>query len=253
MEKGRRKQLIIPVLTFLGLIGVWEMLIRLMEVPSYIIPAPSKIVLAMVSEREVLLLHGIVTMKETLIGIFVALVLSVVLAVIMDRFKLLYSAAYPILVVSQTVPVIVLAPIFIVCFGFGILPKILIVVLMCFFPIVISFADGMRQVDVNQVNFVILLGAGSLKLYFYVKIPAALPSLFSGLKVAATYSISGAVVGEWLASDSGLGYYMLRAKNAFMMDKVFASVVVVVLLSLCMNGVVKLFQRILMPQIRHVK
>ena len=252
MEKGRRKQLIIPVLTFLGLIGVWEMLIWLMEVPSYIIPAPSKIVLAMVSEREVLLLHGIVTMKETLIGIFVALVLSVVLAVIMDRFKLLYSAAYPILVVSQTVPVIVLAPIFIVCFGFGILPKILIVVLMCFFPIVISFADGMRQVDVNQVNLVKLLGAGSLKQYFYVKIPAALPSLFSGLKVAATYSISGAVVGEWLASDSGLGYYMLRAKNAFMMDKVFASVVVVVLLSLCMNGVVKLFQRILMPQIRHV-
>ena len=111
----------------------------------------------------------------------------------------------------------------------------------------INFADGMEQVDPNQVNLIRLFGARSWQVYTMIKIPAAAPSLFSGLKVAATYSITGAVVGEWLSSDSGLGYFMLRAKNGFMLDKVFACVVVVVVLSLCMNGLVKLLEIICIP------
>lgn len=249
-KKILSKKIIVPSIVFIAILLFWEAAVRIAEVPLYILPAPSKIFLAIVSERSLLMAHSLVTLEETLIGLVLATFLGIVLAVIMDKFTLFRLATYPILVVSQTVPVIVLAPIFIIYLGFGLAPKILIVVLMCFFPIVISFADGMRQVDENQVNLARLFGANTRKVYIMVKIPAAAPSLFSGLKVAATYSITGAVVGEWLASTSGLGYYMLRVKNGFMLDKVFACVVVIVLLSLLMNGLIKAIQYFLIPQMR---
>ncbi len=250
MKKMNHKKITVPTAVFILILCIWEMTVRIADIPLYILPAPSKILLAVVSERNMLFLHGMVTLKETVIGLILAALFGILLAIIMDRFELFRTAAYPILVVSQTVPVIVLAPIFIIYLGFGMAPKILIVVLMCFFPIVISFADGMRHVDKNQVNLARLFGAGRLRTYSLVKIPGAAPALFSGLKVAATYSITGAVVGEWLSSDCGLGYYMLRVKNGFMLDKVFACVVVIVLLSLLMNGCVKILQYILMPNLR---
>lgn len=248
----KNRRIWVPTLVFVSILALWEGGVWLAKTPLYILPPPSKIALALISQRDELIKHGIVTLEETFIGLLIAGVLGVILAIAIDRFELFKMAAYPLMVVSQTVPVIVLAPIFIIYLGFGMAPKILIVVLMCFFPIAISFADGMKQVDHNQVNLARLFGAGKLKVYGLVKIPAALPSLFSGLKVAATYSITGAVVGEWLSSSSGLGYYMLRAKNGFLLDKVFACVVVVILLSLCMNGIVKLLQYFLMPHLRKV-
>lgn len=250
MKTISNKKIWVPTVVFIIILGIWEMAVRITDIPLYILPAPSKILSALISERNMLFMHGMVTLKETVIGLAIATVFGVILAIIMDKFELFRTATYPILVVSQTVPVIVLAPILIIYLGFGMAPKILIVILMCFFPIVISFADGMKQVDVNQVNLARLFGAGSLKIYSMVKIPAAASSLFSGLKVAATYSITGAVVGEWLSSNSGLGYYMLRVKNGFMLDKVFACVVVIVLLSLLMNGCVKMLQYFLMPHLR---
>lgn len=250
MKKTSKKNIWVPTIVFLIIIAIWEVGVRIKDIPLYILPAPSKIFSALISESSILFMHGMVTLKETAIGLIISTILGIILAIIMDKFELFRTASYPIMVVSQTVPVIVLAPIFIIYLGFGMAPKILIVTLMCFFPIVISFADGMKQVDINQVNLARLFGASSLKIYSLVKIPAAAPSLFSGLKVAATYSITGAVVGEWLSSNSGLGYYMMRVKNGFMLDKVFACVVVIVLLSLFMNGCVKLMQYFLMPHMR---
>lgn len=250
MNTLNNKKIWVPMVVFLIILVVWEMTVRITEIPLYILPAPSKICFALISERSMLFMHGMVTLKETVIGLIIATVFGVILAIIMDKYELFRTAVYPILVVSQTVPVIVLAPILIIYLGFGMTPKILIVILMCFFPIVINFADGMKHVDINQVNLARLFGAGSLKIYRMVKIPAAASSLFSGLRVAATYSITGAVVGEWLSSNSGLGYYMLRVKNGFMLDKVFACVVVIVLLSLLMNGCVKMLQYFLMPHLR---
>ncbi len=250
MKTISNKKIWVPMVVFLLILAVWEMSVRIAEIPLYILPAPSKICCALISERGMLFMHGMVTLKETVIGLIIATVFGVILAIIMDKYELFRTAVYPILVVSQTVPVIVLAPILIIYLGFGMAPKILIVILMCFFPIVINFADGMKHVDINQVNLARLFGAGSLKIYCMVKIPAAASSLFSGLRVAATYSITGAVVGEWLSSNSGLGYYMLRVKNGFMLDKVFACVVVIVLLSLVMNGCVKMLQYFLMPHLR---
>ena len=225
----------------MALLALWEIYVRISGVPLYVLPAPSRVLAALVAERSTLFSHGLVTVGETLLGLSIAAAAGIVLAILMDACPPFKMAIYPLLVVSQTIPVIVLAPIFIIYLGFGLAPKVLTVVLMCFFPIVVSFADGMEQIDPNQINLI------RLQEYTFVKLPAAAPTLFSGLKVAATYSISGAVVGEWLSSDRGLGYYMLRVKNGYMLDKVFACVLVVIALSLLMNGLVKLFQVLLTP------
>ena len=221
---------------------------RLLGVPLYVLPAPSQVLLALVRDTPTLARHACVTMAEALLGMGISLGLSLVLGILMDAFPTFKRCVYPLLVVTQTVPMIVLAPIFIIYMGFGLAPKILTVVMMCFFPVAVSFADGMAQVDAGYVNLLRAYGASRLQLYTLAKIPAALPSLLSGLKVAATYSVSGAVVGEWIASQEGLGYYLLRVKNNYMLDKVFACVLVIILLSLAMNGLIRLLQRRLAPQ-----
>ena len=182
--------------------------------------------------------------------VLAAMVLALALGILMDCFPMIRQGLYPVLVVTQTVPMIVLAPIFIIYMGFGAAPKILTVVLMCFFPVAVSFSDGLSQVDAEYVHLVRSYGAGQWKTYCLVKIPAAVPALLSGLKVAATYSISGAVVGEWIGSQEGLGYYLLRVKNGYMLDKVFACVAVIIFLSLCMNGLIRLYQYLGMPYLR---
>ena len=187
---------------------------------------------------------------EALAGMGIAFAIAIAIGILIDAMPTFKKCIYPILVVTQTVPVIVLAPIFVIYMGFGYAPKILTVVLMCFFPIVVSFSDGLGQMDKEYLNLIRTYGGSKFQLYKIVKIPSAMISLLSGLKVAATYSISGAVVGEWIAAQSGLGYYLIRAKNGYMLDKVFACVLIIIILSLMMNGVVKLFGYAMLPSQR---
>lgn len=245
MKKWRKR--IAPVLLIALLIAAWELVVRIKDIPLYVLPAPSQVVGSLVTDWSVLAGHAGVTVMEALAGMAIALVLAVTLGIAMDAFPAVKSGLYPVLVVTQTVPMIVLAPILIIYLGFGLTPKILTVVLMCFFPVVVSFTDAMGQMDEEYVHLVRSFGAGRWEAYRLVKIPAAVPGLVSGLKVAATYSISGAVVGEWIGAQSGLGYYLLRVKNSYMLDKVFACVLVIVALSLCMNGAIRLYQMFAMP------
>lgn len=237
----------LPALVIAVLLILWEACVRLFAIPLYVLPAPTQVIAALISDAPPLASHALVSLSEALAGMGIALALSLVLGIAMDAFPAVGRAIYPILVVTQTVPMIVLAPIFIIYMGFGLAPKILTVTLMCFFPIVVSFADGMAQVSPAYQNLLRSYGAGRLQIYTLAKVPAALSSLLSGLKVAATYSISGAVVGEWIASQRGLGYYLLRVKNNYMLDKVFACVLVIILLSLLMNGLIRLIQRLCAP------
>jgi ABC-type nitrate/sulfonate/bicarbonate transport system permease component len=236
-----------PILAMLVLVGLWELAVATLHIPGYVLPPPSKVLLALVAERGTLAGHAAVTTLEALGGMGISLACALLLGILMDAWAGFKDVAYPILVVTQTVPMIVLSPILILYLGFGVAPKILTVVLMCFFPIVVSFVDGMAQVDPAQVNLVRSYGGTRLQTYTQVKIPYAMPALLSGLKVAATYSISGAVVGEWIASQSGLGYYLLRVKNSYALDKMFACVIVIILLSLAMNGLIRLARRIATP------
>lgn len=233
-----------PTLLIVFLVLLWEFSVRVFNIPLYVLPSPSSVLSAVVTERGNLLRHGLVTVCEALGGMLISLVIALVFGILMDCFAVFKRCVYPLLVITQTIPMIVLAPILIIYMGFGIFAKIFTVVLMCFFPIAVNFSDGMEQLDKGMENLVRSYGANRIQLYMLVKLPAAVPSLFSGLKVAATYSISGAVVGEWIGSQSGLGYYLLRLKNNYMLDKVFACVLVIILLSLCMNGFVELIKRI---------
>ncbi len=229
---------------------LWEAAVLGFHIPMYVLPSPVQVLRALFEERGTLAVHGGITVAEALTGIGISLGLAVILGVVMDCFPFMRRGIYPILVVTQTVPMIVMAPILIIYMGFGIGPKILTVVLMCFFPVAVSFSDGLAQVDEEYVNLVRSYGAGKWMAYRLVKIPASVPALLSGLKVAATYSISGAVVGEWIGAQKGLGYYLLRVKNGYMLDKVFACVAVIIFLSLCMNGLIRLYQYKMLPYLR---
>lgn len=238
---------LVPASFIAALLLFWEAVVRLFHIPLYVLPSPIQVLTALGAERQTLWSHALVTVTEALCGIAISLVLALLLGILMDSFPLIKKGIYPILVVTQTVPMIVLAPILIIYMGFGPAPKILTVVLMCFFPIAVSFTDGMAQVDEEYVHLIRSYGAGKWEIYRLVKIPASAPSLLSGLKVAATYSISGAVVGEWIGSQKGLGYYLLRVKNGYMLDKVFACVLIIIILSLCMNGLIRLYQHYALP------
>ena len=235
------------------LLVIWELAVQLAGIPLYVLPAPSDTIRALVKDFPALMGHAGITVMEALAGMGISFVVGIITGIMIDAMPTFKRCIYPILVVTQTVPTIVLAPIFIIYMGFGYAPKILTVVLMCFFPIVVSFSDGLGQMDEGYLNLVRTYGGSRMQVYRLVKIPSAMISLLSGLKVAATYSISGAVVGEWIASQSGLGYYLIRAKNGYMLDKVFACVVMIILLSLMMNGLVKLFGWLVLPMERHKK
>lgn len=243
----------LPSFVFLFILILWELIVDIKQIPLYVLPSPLEIISSLINDFDVLMMHSMVTISEGVLGIAIAAIFAIILAILMDNFKNIKAAIYPLLVISQTIPVIVLAPILMIYMGFGIAPKILIVVLMCFFPICVNFCDGLAKAEKNCVNLIRSFGGSRFQVYSMVKIPSACNELFSGLKVAATYSISGAVVGEWLSAQEGLGYYMIRVKNGYMLDKVFASVVLVIILSLLMNGIVKLIQYIVMPHTRGIE
>ncbi|URN85119.1 ABC transporter permease [Acetobacterium wieringae] len=180
-------------------------------------------------------------------GLLVAVCLSLIMAIVMDLFPVVKKAIYPVLVMSQTVPIIVIAPLLAMWFGFGIAPKIFVVVLVCFFPITVSLIEGLQSVDGELINLVRSMGAKKRQIFTKIKFPSALPYFFSGLKIAATYSIMGAVIGEWLGGKAGLGVYMLRARHAFALDLVFASILVIVVLSIGLFYGIAGIQRVMMP------
>lgn len=236
-----------PLLTLLIVLVCWEVSVHLFDVSLYVLPAPSDIIFAMIDNAQVLWNHSIVTLQEALFGLCLATILAMLIAMLMDLSSTFRHSIFPHLVVTQTVPVMVLGPLFAIWLGFGMAPKVLMVIFMCFFPIVIAFADALAQVDQNHVNLLKSFGATKWQIYWFVKIPSAATALFSGLKVAATYCIGGAIVGEWLSASAGLGYYMIRVKNGYMLDKVFACVVCIILWSLLLHGVVVLIERIVFP------
>lgn len=246
-SSSRIRRILPALFVLIIIIIIWEALVRILGVPGYVLPPPSRVLQALQTDSEALLRHSRITLYETAVGLLIATAVGLVLAVLMDVSDLVKRALWPLLVVTQSIPVIALAPILMIYLGFGIAPKILIVVLMCFFPIAVSFSEGLSEVNPDGQSLLASFGASRFQLYTFSRIPAALPSFFSGLRVSATYAMSGALVGEWLSSESGLGYYMLRVNNAFQLDRVFASIVVVIIWSLLLNFAVALLKVLIEP------
>jgi len=240
-EKG------IPSLFIVFILCLWEWSIHAKWIKETLLPAPSKVVLALVNHFEFLQVHVWVTAKETLLGFLIAILFGILLAVLMDQFTLIKRAFYPLLVISQTVPLIILAPLFAIWFGFGLAPKIVIVVMVCFFPIVISLFEGLESADQDMINLMRSMNATRFQIFRYVKFPSGMVGFFSGLRIAATYSVMGAVIGEWTGSSKGLGSYMIRSRNAFALDRAFAAVILIVIMSWIMFKAVDLIQHFATP------
>lgn len=217
---------------------VWEIVVKIQNIPLYVLPPPTKVITAFINDFENLINHASVTVFEAILGVFISIFLAILIGILMDLFESVKKAIYPLLIVTQTVPVIVLTPLFIIYLGFGILPKIVIVVLMCFFPICINFSNALENVDESFINLAKFYGASKYKIYKVIKIPATIPQILSGIKISVTYSIGGAVVGEWIGAKSGLGYYLLRLNKAYMLDRVFACVLMIILISLVLQIIV---------------
>ena len=234
------------VITLAG-IGLWELVIRLGHVPEYLIPAPSEVAADMKSDWPVLEPALLVTLKEILLGFLISVAAGVGLAVLLHMSTTLRRAFYPILIGSQTVPIVVLAPILVILLGYGILPKLVIVALICFFPIVVNGVDGLRSVDEDLIRMMRTLHGTRWGIFKRVEFPAALPSFFSGMRIAATFAAIGAVFGEWSGSSAGLGYVMLAATPNLLTARIFAAIVLLTAVALMLFGVVSLLERILVP------
>jgi len=232
---------------FLLLLLIWETVVRLMEIKEYILPAPTAIWQALVNSWGLLWDHSLQTINEAFLGFMLAIVAGIVLAMLMGLFPLIKRSLYPLVVISQTVPIMAVAPLLIIWFGYDLLPKVLVVSLVCFFPITVSLVEGLEATDKDMMKLLLAMGASPWQIFKKVQLPGALPSFFSGLKISATYSITGAVIGEWLGASKGLGVFMIRSMNSFLTAQVFAAIVVITVLSLIFFGIVMILAHLIMP------
>ncbi len=216
-------------------------------VPAYMLPSPIDVVKAFVDNFSIMMKQAAVTLQETFYGLLIGIAIAFVIASLMDRFTIINKALYPVLVVTQTIPTIAIAPLLVLWMGFGMAPKITLVVITTFFPIAIGLLNGFESVDDDAINLMRSMGASRLQIFRIVKLPNATASFFSGLRISAAYAVVGAVVSEWLGGFEGLGVYMTRVKKAYAFDKMFAVIVFISAISLVLMGLVVLLERISMP------
>jgi len=230
-----------------GAIGLWQAVASLPGVDDLTLASPVETARALGDDSELLFSNAWTTVEEVLLGLAVAVAVGLAAAVVMHLFRPLRDAAYPLLIASQAIPIPVAAVLFVLAFDYGIGPKVAIVALICFFPITVNVVDGLRSVDEQLLKLMRSMGASRLTTLWRVELPSALPSLFSGLRVAATVSVIGAVFGEWAGADRGLGRLVLLGINQLQTPRVYAGIVILMMMSLAMFVLVTLIQRLAAP------
>ena len=230
-----------------ALVLLWQTVCSLGWVPGYMLPSPVQVVQAFLSELPLLFENSLITLQEAFLGLLLGVTVGFVAAVLMDAFELLYKAFYPLLILTQTIPSVAIAPLLVLWFGYGMTPKIVLIVISTFFPVTVGLLDGFRSADRDAIGLLRSMGANRLQIFRHIKFPSALPQLFSGLRIAAAYSVVGAVISEWLGGFGGLGVYMTRVKKAFAFDKMFAVIFLISAISLALMALVELAQKKCMP------
>ena len=231
----------------LCIIVAWETYVRIFDVQKWLLPAPSVIAVALVQDAGLLWHHTRATLFEIIVGFGVALLSGVLLATAIGMSRTLERALYPFIIASQTIPIIVIAPMLLIWIGYGLAPKVIVVALISFFPIVVNMVDGLKSVDRDMVNLMRTLGASRWQIFFKAQAPTSLPYLFSGMRVAVAFSVIGAVIGEWVGSSEGLGYLLLRSKPQFLTERVFASIVILSALGIGSFALVGILERFVIP------
>lgn len=232
-------------LALLALVVLWELGVVLFDIPAYLLPAPTDVLNAVAENWRDLVVHSQVTIAETLAGFGLGLAIGVPLAVCIVYSQIIERILYPLLVASQAVPKVALAPLLLVALGYGAWPKIIVAFLIAFFPIVVNTVTGLASVDRELLKLLRSMGASSLDVFLKVRFPHAVPTMLAGFKVAIALAVVGAVVGEFVGSRSGLGYYMLVATGNFNTSLVFACVVVLTVIGVVLFYSVSIFERLL--------
>jgi len=236
-----------PLALLAGAVGLWELVVRAANVPDYLFPAPSAVATSLRADAGLLGSATLVTLREIVLGYAVAVTVALAIAIALHFSVVLRRALLPLLVLSQTVPTVLLAPILAILLGYGMEPKLVVVAIVCFFPIVVSAADGLRSADPELVRMMRTLHGGRLAVFRRVEFPGALPAILSGARVAATYAAVGAVFGEWAGSSAGLVFVILQAQPALETDRIFAAVLILSALALALYGLVAVAERLLVP------
>jgi putative hydroxymethylpyrimidine transport system permease protein len=236
----------LTAVVLLALIGIWQAVASLPGV-DLTLASPAQTVKAMVNDRGLLFHNAWITLVEVLLGLAIAVALGAATAVGMHLARPVREAVYPLLIASQAMPIVVIAPLLVLALDFGMGPKLTIVALVCFFPVTVNLVDGLRSVDPELLKLMRSLRASRLATLWKVELPSALPYLFSGLRIAATVSVIGAVFGEWAEAQDGLGHVVLLAVNQLLTPRVWAGVTILMLMSLALFVLVTVAERIAVP------
>ena len=228
------------------LLIIWEGCTRFFNIDPYTLPAPSAIIQEFFFGFNDIKPHLLPTIYLCLMGLVSSLITGVLFAVLIKMFPVLNDYIYPLLVISQNIPVIVIAPLLVIWFGFGLLPKVIVITLVCFFPITVSLLEGFNETDKDLMKYMKMMGASRSQIFTKLEWPNSLPFFFNGLKIAGTYSVMGAIISEWLGSDAGLGKYMIISQRAFQVDRVFVSIIWIVIFALIIFGVIEMVKRIVL-------
>lgn len=237
----------IPAAVILALLLVWQLISEMGWIPKFMLPSPLEVGKAFLAEFPLLMDHARTTLLEAFLGLSCGIMLAFAAAVLMDRFPVVYKGLYPIIVLTQTIPTIAIAPLLVLWMGYEMAPKITLIVITTFFPIAVGLLDGFRSVDPDAVSLFKAMGASRLQVFCYMKLPGSLSHFFAGLRISAAYSIVGAVISEWLGGYYGLGVYMVRVKKSYSFDKMFAVIFLISAISLLLMWLVDLLQRAVMP------
>ena len=235
------------VLLALSVLLGWELVVRLFDIPAFLLPGPVAVTGAFWESGGLLLEHALPTAGEALVGFFCAAATGVLSGLLINRSPLVERSLYPWLVVSQTLPIIAIAPILVTWFGYGPAPKVMVVTLFCFFPITVATVDGLRAIDPDLIRLMRSFGANRRRIFLMVEVPGMLPFLFSGIRLAVTYCVIGAVIGEWVGSSEGLGFLMIQDKAQFEIPRLFAEISLLSVMGVSLFLLVALSQRLLAP------
>ncbi|RNF41244.1 ABC transporter permease [Planococcus salinus] len=232
-----------PLLVFILLLIVWQVTSRLLAIPDWLLPTPVQIIVEGWHSWPDYRSHLFATIRLSVFGFLIGSLIGLGVAVCLHLVPKLRETFYPLLILSQNVPIIVLAPLLVIWFGFGLVPKLIIIILVCFFPITIAVLDGFRQTSGDLMHYMKMAGATKRQIFWKLEWPHAMPSVFSGLKIAATYSVMGAVISEWLGAQEGIGVYMTLASSSFRTAQVFVSIFLIMGLSLLFFAVIVLIEK----------
>ncbi len=231
----------------LALLALWELYVRAGQVSVQVLPSPIAIIQALINNWSVIYDNTLQTLLETVLGLAIAAILGLLLAITLDISSWMRRAIYPLLITSQTIPIIALAPLLLIWIGYDIRPKLIVVTLYCFFPIAVATIDGLASAEPELIKLLHSMRATRWQILHLVRLPGAMPAFFSGLRIAAAYSVIGAIFGEYVGAEKGLGIYMQKAANSFATINVFAAILVTTILSLLLFGLVSLIERIALP------